>query len=100
MSLTAGLAPDGRSCAARAGKLGKETNAKGEMLGRPMKLIYYDEKSSASENFTDLAQWFHQLRILAAGPKMQFPGVADLISRKSRPVRILHSSLGVCSASG
>jgi branched-chain amino acid transport system substrate-binding protein len=33
-------------------------------------------------------------------PKMQFPGVADLISRKSRPVRILHSSLGVCSASG
>jgi branched-chain amino acid transport system substrate-binding protein len=49
MSLTGGLAPNGRSALAAQQIWEEETNAKGGMLGRPVKLIYYDDKSSPSE---------------------------------------------------
>ena len=43
MALTGGLAPNGRS-ALLAQKIWEEdTNAKGGLLGRPVKLIYYDD---------------------------------------------------------
>src|SRR6266545_3273588 len=49
MALTGGLAPNGRS-ALLAQKIWEEdTTAKGGLLGRPVKLIYYDDKSSPSE---------------------------------------------------
>ena len=49
MSLTGGLAPNGKSALLAQHIWEEETNAKGGMLGRPVKLIYYDDKSSPSE---------------------------------------------------
>jgi branched-chain amino acid transport system substrate-binding protein len=49
MSLTGGLAANGRS-ALLAHKIWEEgTNSTGGLLGRPVKLIYYDDKSSPTE---------------------------------------------------
>src|SRR5258705_8611291 len=49
IALTGGLAPNGKS-ALPAQKIGEEdVNAKGGLLGRPVKLIYYDDKSSPAE---------------------------------------------------
>src|SRR3981189_878042 len=49
MALTGGLAPNGKS-ALLAQKIWEEDiNAKGGLLGRPGKLIYYDDKSSPAE---------------------------------------------------
>ena len=48
MALTGGLAPNGKS-ALLAQKIWEETiNAKGGLLGRPVKLIYYDDQSNPS----------------------------------------------------
>ena len=49
MSLTGGLAPNGKSALLAHRIWEEDTNAKGGMLGRPVKLIYYDDKSSPSE---------------------------------------------------
>jgi branched-chain amino acid transport system substrate-binding protein len=49
MSLTGGLAPNGKSALLAQQIWEEELNAKGGMLGRPVKLIYYDDKSSPSE---------------------------------------------------
>ena len=49
MSLTGGLAPNGRSALLAHRIWEEDTNAKGGMLGRPVKLIYYDDKSSPTE---------------------------------------------------
>jgi branched-chain amino acid transport system substrate-binding protein len=49
LALTGGLAPNGKS-ALLAQKIWEEdVNAKGGLLGRPAKLIYYDDKSSPAE---------------------------------------------------
>ena len=49
MALTGGLAPNGKS-ALLAQKLWEEdVNAKGGLRGRPVKLVYYDDKSSPAE---------------------------------------------------
>jgi branched-chain amino acid transport system substrate-binding protein len=49
MALTGGLAPNGKS-ALLAQKIWEEdTNAKGGLLGRPVKLVYYDDKSAPAE---------------------------------------------------
>src|SRR5215472_9026537 len=49
MALTGGLAPNGKS-ALLAQKIWEEdVNAKGGLLGRPVKLIYYDDKISPAE---------------------------------------------------
>ncbi|MBO0757798.1 MAG: amino acid ABC transporter substrate-binding protein [Bradyrhizobiaceae bacterium] len=48
MALTGGLAPNGKS-ALLAQKIWEEdVNAKGGLLGRPVKLVYYDDQSNAS----------------------------------------------------
>jgi branched-chain amino acid transport system substrate-binding protein len=49
MSLTGGLAPNGKSALLAQRIWEEDTNAKGGLLGRPVKLIYYDDKSSPSE---------------------------------------------------
>src|SRR4029453_590413 len=49
ISLTGGLAPNGKTALLAQRIWQKDTNAKGGMLGRPVKLIYYDDKSSPSE---------------------------------------------------
>ena len=49
MALTGGLAPNGKS-ALLAQKIWEEdVNAKGGLLGRPVKLLYYDDKSAPAE---------------------------------------------------
>jgi branched-chain amino acid transport system substrate-binding protein len=49
MALTGGLAPNGKS-ALLAQKIWEENvNAKGGLLGRPVKLVYYDDKSAPAE---------------------------------------------------
>src|SRR6266496_3644094 len=46
MALTGGLAPNGKS-ALLAQKIWEEdTNAKGGLLGRPVKLVYYDDQTN------------------------------------------------------
>jgi branched-chain amino acid transport system substrate-binding protein len=48
MALTGGLAPNGKA-ALLAHKIWEEdVNAKGGLLGRPVKLVYYDDQSNAS----------------------------------------------------
>src|SRR5438874_11929644 len=49
MALTGGLATNGKS-ALLAQKIWEEdVNARGGLLGRPVKLVYYDDKSSPAE---------------------------------------------------
>src|SRR5262249_9215019 len=49
MALTGGLAPNGKS-ALLAQKIWEEdVNAKGGLLGRPVKLVYYDDRTSPTE---------------------------------------------------
>jgi branched-chain amino acid transport system substrate-binding protein len=48
-SLTGGLAPNSRSALLAQQIWEEDVNAKGGILGRPVKLIYYDDKSSPSE---------------------------------------------------
>ena len=49
MALTGGLAPNGKSALLAQKLWEEEINAKGGLLGRPVKLVYYDDKSSPAE---------------------------------------------------
>jgi branched-chain amino acid transport system substrate-binding protein len=49
MALTGPLAPNGKSALLAMKIWEEDTNAKGGLLGRPVKLVYYDDKSSGSE---------------------------------------------------
>src|SRR5712691_770184 len=49
MALTGGLAPNGKSALLAQRIWEEDVNAKGGLLGRPVKLVYYDEKSSPAE---------------------------------------------------
>ena len=46
MSLTGGLAPNGKSALVAMKIWEEDTNAKGGLLGRPVKLVYYDDQST------------------------------------------------------
>ena len=46
MALTSGLAPNGRAALLAMQPWAKHINAKGGLLGRPVKLIYYDDQSN------------------------------------------------------
>src|SRR5271154_404219 len=46
MALTGGLAPNGRAALFAMQIWEKEINAEGGLLGRPVKLVYYDDQSS------------------------------------------------------
>ena len=45
MALTGGLAPIGKAALLAMQIWEKEVNAKGGLLGRPVKLVYYDDQS-------------------------------------------------------
>src|ERR1700687_2614297 len=49
MAMTGGLGGNGKSALLAQKIWEEETNAKGGLLGRPVKLIYYDDKSTPSE---------------------------------------------------
>ena len=49
MALTGGLAPNGKSALVAQKIWEEDINAKGGLLGRPVKLVYYDDKSSPAE---------------------------------------------------
>jgi branched-chain amino acid transport system substrate-binding protein len=49
MALTGGLAPNGKSALLAQKIFEEDVNAKGGVLGRPLKLIYYDDKSAPVE---------------------------------------------------
>ena len=48
MALTGGLAPNGRAALLAMQIWEAETNARGGLLGRPVKLVYYDDQSNPS----------------------------------------------------
>jgi branched-chain amino acid transport system substrate-binding protein len=48
MALTGGLAPNGKSALLAQQIWEEEINAKGGLLGRPVKLVYYDDQSNPS----------------------------------------------------
>src|SRR5579864_5727916 len=48
MALTGGLAPNGKAALLAMQIWEADTNAKGGLLGRPVKLIYYDDQSNPS----------------------------------------------------
>src|ERR1700726_2429525 len=48
MALTGGLAPNGKSALLAQKIWEEEVNAKGGMLGRPVKLVYYDDQTNPS----------------------------------------------------
>jgi branched-chain amino acid transport system substrate-binding protein len=48
MALTGGLAPNGRSALLAMQIWEEEVNTKGGLLGRPVKLVYYDDQSNPS----------------------------------------------------
>ena len=48
MALTGGLAPNGKAALLAMQIATEEINAKGGILGRPVKLVYYDDQSNPS----------------------------------------------------
>jgi branched-chain amino acid transport system substrate-binding protein len=97
MSLTGGLAPNGRSALLAQHIWEEETNAKGGMLGRPVKLVYYDDKSSPSEVpsiYTKLLDVDKvDLIIGAYGTAMTAPAMPIVIQRKKTLIGLLGLSV-------
>jgi branched-chain amino acid transport system substrate-binding protein len=93
MSLTGGLAANGRSALLAQHIWEEDTNAKGGMLGRPVKLIYYDDKSSPSEIpaiYTKLLDVDRvDLVIGAYGTALTAPAMPIIIQRKKTFVALL-----------
>ena len=93
MSLTGGLAPNGKSALLAQHIWEEETNAKGGMLGRPVKLIYYDDKSSPSEIpsiYTKLLDIDKvDLIIGAYGTALTAPAMPIVIQRKKTFIGLL-----------
>jgi branched-chain amino acid transport system substrate-binding protein len=93
MSLTGGLAPNGKSALLAHRIWEEDTNAKGGMLGRPVKLIYYDDKSSPSEIpliYTKLLDVDRvDLVIGAYGTALTAPAMPIVIQRKKTFIALL-----------
>src|ERR1700730_8141934 len=93
MSLTGGLAPNGRAALLAQRLWGKQTNAKGGMLGRRLKLIYYDDKSSPSEIPPIYAKLLDvdkvDLIIGAFGTALTAPAMPIVIQRKKTFIGLL-----------
>jgi branched-chain amino acid transport system substrate-binding protein len=93
MSLTGGLAPNGKSALLAQHIWEEETNRKGGMLGRPVKLIYYDDKSTPSEipsiytKLLDLDKV--DLIIGAYGTALTAPAMPIVIQRKKLFIGLL-----------
>jgi branched-chain amino acid transport system substrate-binding protein len=93
MSLTGGLAPNGKSALLAQQIWEEDTNTKGGMLGRPVKLTYYDDKSSPSEIpaiYTKLLDIDKvDLIIGAYGTALTAPAMPIVIQRKRTFVGLL-----------
>ena len=93
MSLTGGLAPNGKSALLAQHIWEEDTNAKEGMLGRPVKLIYYDDKSSPSEIppiYTKLLDVDKvDLIIGAYGTALTAPAMPIVIQRKKTFIGLL-----------
>ena len=93
MSLTGGLAPNGKSALLAQHIWEEDTNAKGGMLDRPVKLIYYDDKSSPSEIppiYTKLLDIDKvDLIIGAYGTALTAPAMPIVIQRKKTFIGLL-----------
>jgi branched-chain amino acid transport system substrate-binding protein len=93
MSLTGGLAPNGRSALLAQQIWEDETNARGGLLGRPVKLIYYDDKSSPSDIpaiYTKLLDVDRvDLVIGAYGTALTAPAMPIIMQRKKTLVGLL-----------
>jgi Periplasmic binding protein len=93
MSLTGGLAPNGKSALLAQRTWEEDTNAKGGMLGRPVKLIYYDDKSSPSEIpaiYTKLLDIDKvDLIVGAYGTALTAPAMPIVIQRKKTFIGLL-----------
>ena len=93
MSLTGGLAANGRSALLAQQIWEEDTNAKGGMLGRPVKLIYYDDRSSPSEIppiYTKLLDVDRvDLVIGAYGTALTAPAMPIVIQRKNTFIALL-----------
>jgi branched-chain amino acid transport system substrate-binding protein len=93
MSLTGGLAPNGRSALLAQRIWEEETNAKGGVLDRPVKLVYYDDKSSPSEIpaiYTKLLDIDKvDLIIGAYGTALTAPAMPIVIQRKKTFIGLL-----------
>jgi len=48
MALTGGLAPNGKAALLAMQIAAEDINAKGGIMGRPVKLVYYDDQSNPS----------------------------------------------------
>jgi branched-chain amino acid transport system substrate-binding protein len=93
MSLTGGLAPNGKSALLAQQIWEEDANRKGGMLGRPVKLIYYDDKSSPSEIpaiYTKLLDIDRvDLIIGAYGTALTAPAMPIVIQRKKILIGLL-----------
>jgi branched-chain amino acid transport system substrate-binding protein len=93
MSLTGGLAPNGKSALLAQHIWEEDTNAKGGMLGRPVKLIYYDDKSSPSEIPSIYTKLLNidkvDLVIGAYGTALTAPAMPIVIQRKKTLIGLL-----------
>src|ERR1700730_8796352 len=93
MALTGGLAPNGKS-ALLAQKIWEEdVNRKGGLLGRPVKLVYYDDKSAPAEGPAIYSQLLDIDKVdLIIGPyatAMIAPAMPIVIGRKKTFVALL-----------
>ena len=93
MSLTGGLAPNGKSALLAQRIWEEETNARGGMLGRPVKLTYYDDKSSPSEIPTIYTKLLDvdrvDLVIGAYGTALTAPAMPIIVQRRKTFVALL-----------
>src|ERR1700759_2101486 len=83
MALTGGLAPSGKAALLAMQIWAEETNAKGGLLGRPVKLVYYDDQSNPATVpglYTKLLDVDHvDLVISGYGTNMVVPGLPVMI---------------------
>src|SRR5215475_4087782 len=93
MSLTGGLAPNGKSALLAQHIWEEDTNAKGGMLGRPVKLIYYDDRSSPSEIPAIYSKLLNidnvDLIVGAYGTALTAPAMPIVIQRKKTFIGLL-----------
>jgi branched-chain amino acid transport system substrate-binding protein len=93
MSLTGGLAPNGKSALLAQRICEEDTNAKGGILGRPVKPVYYHDKSSPSEIppiYTKLLDIDKVDLIMGAyGTALTAPAMPIVIQRKKTFIGLL-----------
>jgi branched-chain amino acid transport system substrate-binding protein len=86
MALTGGLAPNGRAALLAMQIWQDETNAKGGLLGRPVKLVYYDDQSNPATVpglYTKLLDVDHvDLVISGYGTNMVVPALPVVIQHQ------------------